>query len=96
MNSDREEKLRQDEWLISAILREINQLEWMGEPGRKFSVIIQSVILSGAGTSRSEVSAESKDPCTLLPRKGCVRDVHPRPRLFTLCLAADAFDVFTG
>jgi hypothetical protein len=27
LNSDRGDKLRQDEWLISAILREINQLE---------------------------------------------------------------------
>jgi hypothetical protein len=27
MNSDRARKLRQDKWLISAILREINQLE---------------------------------------------------------------------
>ena len=26
LNSDRGEKLREDEWLISAILREINQL----------------------------------------------------------------------
>jgi hypothetical protein len=32
MNSDRGEKLRQDEWLISAILREINQLESVEEP----------------------------------------------------------------
>jgi len=28
LNSDRGEKLREDEWLISAILREINHLEW--------------------------------------------------------------------
>jgi len=27
LNSDGAEKLRQDEWLVSAILREINQLE---------------------------------------------------------------------
>jgi len=27
LNSDRDEKLREDEWLISAILREINHLE---------------------------------------------------------------------
>jgi hypothetical protein len=27
LNSDRGEKLREDEWLISAILREINHLE---------------------------------------------------------------------
>lgn len=33
MNSDRGEKLREDEWLISAILREINQLERVEEPG---------------------------------------------------------------
>jgi hypothetical protein len=35
LNSDGREKLRQDEWLISAILREISQLERMGEAGRK-------------------------------------------------------------
>jgi hypothetical protein len=35
LNSDGREKLRQDEWLISAILHEINQLERMGEAGRK-------------------------------------------------------------
>jgi hypothetical protein len=29
LNSDRGEKLREDQWLISAILREINQLEWV-------------------------------------------------------------------
>ncbi len=27
LNSDEQEKLRQDEWLISTILREINQLQ---------------------------------------------------------------------
>jgi len=50
--------LREDEWLISAILREINHLEgeWLKQN------LIQSVILSAAGTSRSEVPAESKDP----------------------------------
>jgi hypothetical protein len=30
LNSDRGEKLREDEWLISAILREISQLERNG------------------------------------------------------------------
>jgi hypothetical protein len=35
LNSDRSEKLWQDEWLISAILLEINQLNGMGEAGRK-------------------------------------------------------------
>jgi len=30
LNSDRGEKLREDEWLISAILHEINQLAEMG------------------------------------------------------------------
>jgi hypothetical protein len=33
LNSDGGEKLRQDEWLISAILREINHLEWNGRSG---------------------------------------------------------------
>jgi hypothetical protein len=31
LNSDGGEKLRRNEWLISAILREINQLEGMGD-----------------------------------------------------------------
>ena len=31
-NSDRGEKLREDEWLISAILREINRMELVEEP----------------------------------------------------------------
>jgi hypothetical protein len=31
-NSGRAEKLRQDDWLISAILREINHLENVEEP----------------------------------------------------------------
>jgi hypothetical protein len=35
LNSDRKEKLWQDEWLISAILLEINQLDGMGEAERK-------------------------------------------------------------
>jgi hypothetical protein len=30
LNSDGREKLRENEWLISAILREINQLQRMG------------------------------------------------------------------
>jgi hypothetical protein len=30
LNSDQEEKLRESDWLISAILREINQLEGSG------------------------------------------------------------------
>jgi len=30
LNSDRGKKLREDEWLISAILREINHLEGSG------------------------------------------------------------------
>jgi len=62
LNSDWGEKLRGDEWLISAILREINHLDG----GTTERNLIQSVILSAAGTSRSEVPAESKDPCTLL------------------------------
>jgi hypothetical protein len=33
LNSDRSEKLREDEWLISAILREINQLEQNARSG---------------------------------------------------------------
>jgi hypothetical protein len=32
LNSDGGEKLREDEWLISAILREINQLERVAIP----------------------------------------------------------------
>jgi hypothetical protein len=39
LNSDGREKLRQDEWLISAILIEINQLDGMGEAGRKATAI---------------------------------------------------------
>jgi hypothetical protein len=35
LNSDGSEKLWQDEWLISAILREINQLDGIGEAQRK-------------------------------------------------------------
>ena len=62
LNSDRGEKLREDEWLISAILREINHLDG----GTTERNLIQSVILSAAGTSRNEVPAESKDPRTLL------------------------------
>jgi hypothetical protein len=38
-------------------------------------ILIQPVILSGAGTSRSEVSAESKDPYVLLAhRDGAIYD----------------------
>jgi hypothetical protein len=35
LNADRAEKLRIDEWLISTILREINQLERMSEAEHK-------------------------------------------------------------
>ena len=35
LNSHGSEKLRGDEWLISAILREINHLERLGEAERK-------------------------------------------------------------
>jgi hypothetical protein len=39
---------------------------------------VQVVILSGAGTSRSEVSAESKDPCTFSGRRDASGN-SPRP-----------------
>jgi hypothetical protein len=67
LNSDRGKKLREYEWLISAILREINHLE--GERLKQY--LIQSLILSTAGTSRTEVPSESNDPCTLPFSGGC-------------------------
>src|SRR6266446_1217338 len=50
--------------------------------------VLQFVILSAAGTSRSEAPAESKDPYTRLALQGRVREFcpcpvwrwHPRPR----------------
>jgi len=40
---------------------------------------IQFVILSGAGTSRSEVPAESKDPYTPFAQQGRIRESSPQP-----------------
>ena len=84
LNSFADEKLRECEWLISAILREISQLSGTGAAEHN-----SAVILSGAWTSRSEVSAESKDPCTILRSPRTSGMVHLRPRLFALGLAAD-------
>jgi hypothetical protein len=40
LNSDGGEKLRRDEWLISAILREINQLErWKSQPSHRMVMV---------------------------------------------------------
>ncbi len=44
------------------------------------------VILSGAGTSRSEVPAESKDPYVLLGRNGGIREFSPgAPHIRVVC-----------
>jgi hypothetical protein len=46
-----------------------------------FVILSHFVILSGAETSRSEVSAESKDPYTLPGRYGRFREFYPNCRL---------------
>jgi len=45
LNSDGRKKLRQGEWLISTILREINQLEGMGEAGLKLKERPDTLVL---------------------------------------------------
>ncbi|MGA2459569.1 MAG: hypothetical protein ABSF85_18555 [Terriglobales bacterium] len=55
LNSDRREKLRQDEWLISTILREINQLKGISEAERKIRRSLQKWV-TPFRVNRKEVS----------------------------------------
>lgn len=53
---------------------------------------IQFVILSGAGTSRSEASAESKDPYVLLAQQGRFRGTLPVHSVFFLAMITNSVD----
>jgi hypothetical protein len=51
-------------------------------PEQSSAFFLRIVILSAAATSRSEVTAESKDPCALITPHGCRREfsrARPKP-----------------
>jgi|SRR5580692_3458067 hypothetical protein len=88
-------------WRSASALRKTRRIH--EREGHGLSRFPKIVILSAAATSRSEVTAESKDPCMLLVPHGCRREFsHARsrpivsfcPEIFLLCFSTTVLIFF--